>query len=118
MSNALGRLAPPTPDEIREDPAPSPSDVALLLRDVSQDDANQLMRAFDEEAFKLEARNPTAMWALAMLWAKILASAEIGDEQTWAAARFGEMLQLALPAMMLAVEKAKRLSQGRPSHDS
>jgi hypothetical protein len=119
MANALERAtarasAPaPKPDEPM-----SPTDVARLLEGVDQDKANAMVSAFEAVAQQEQAKNPEAMWAVAILQARVLAAAEMGNEQVWVAARFQEMVALALPAMILATEKGRRAAMGEPKHDA
>jgi leucyl aminopeptidase (aminopeptidase T) len=100
------------------DDAPSPTEVAKLLADVDQGKANHLMRAFDQAAGETGARNCEVMWALAMLQARVLAAAPMGDVQVWTAGRFAEMVRLAYPALALAVEKVRRARSGELEHDA
>jgi hypothetical protein len=92
-----------------------PSEAALLLEGVNQQTANELLRVFDEATRITDAKMGEIMWTLAMLQARVLASAELGDEAEWVARRFHELVRLALPAMMMAVERAKREAKGTPN---
>ena len=87
------------------------SEVAERLANLDQGRCNFLLVSFNEAARKLVATNVEVMWALAMLEAQVLARAEIGGEQTWAATRMGELLRIALPGAMMQAH------QGRP-HDA
>lgn len=96
---------------------PTTSELERLLAGIDQGKANELMAAWDRASRESGATMGEAMWSLAMLQARILASGEMGDEQVWVAARFAELVAAALPAMMLAVEQAKRKAEGKPEHD-
>ena len=119
MPNPLEVAAGAAPAEPAK-PAAKPeevlSDAAVLLAGVNQDISNELVRVFDEASRITGAKMGDAMWAMAMLQARVLASAQFGDEQEWAARRFHELVRLALPGMMMAVEKSKR--EGRPPNDA
>jgi hypothetical protein len=84
------------------------SEVAEVLANLDQGRCNLLLIAFNNACFGWEATNVEVMWALAMLQAQVLARAEIGGEQIWAATRMGEMLRIALPGAIMQAQ------QGRP----
>lgn len=113
--NALADLAASAPPET---PRAQATDAAVLLASVDQGRANELLRLFDQAAAELKPNMGEAMWAIAMLQARILASAEMGEQQIWAAARFAELVQLAFPAMVLKVEQARRQATGAPASDA
>ncbi len=77
------------------------SEVAELLANLDQGRCNSLLTAFNHAAIAIEATNVEAMWAVAMLQAQVLARAEIGGEQVWAATRMGELLRIALPGAIM-----------------
>lgn len=118
MANPLASFALPDAERPAETVGPTASEVASLLAGVSQETTNALIAAWDAATTEHGATMGEAMWALAMLQARVLASAEMGDEQVWVAGRFAELVQLALPAMMMAVERAKRLGGERPPNDA
>lgn len=115
MANALERASEAAP-EATAPAAPGATDVAQLLEGIRQDASNELMRVFDEASRITGATMGEVMWAIAMVQARILASAQLGDEAEWVARRFHELVQCALPAMMMAVEKARR--EGKPPNDA
>jgi hypothetical protein len=98
------------------DDTPVRTEVAEMLAGVDQGKANFLMQAFDHAAGETQAQYSEAMWAIAMLQARVLALAELGPTQIWAAERFAEMVRLALPAVMLQQEKQRRQASGGLSH--
>ncbi len=100
------------------DDAPTRTELAILLADIDHDKSNFLVAAFNTAAAKVQAHNGEAMWAIAMLQARVLAMADMGEAQTWAANRFFEMVRVALPGMILAVEQARRSADGSRSHDA
>lgn len=118
--NPLRDHAPDPPDP--PDPPPRErtrqTDLAALLEGTDQQLANELYEAFNAKAAENGARMPEAMWAVAMLQARILAQAEMGQTQTWVAGRFHEMVTAALPGMMLAVERGRRAFEGLPPSDA
>lgn len=116
--NPLRDRSPPDPPEAPPRPATERTQVAQLLAGINQDLANDLYETFNQRALELGVNNPEAMWAVAMLQARVLAAAEIGDQQMWVAARFNEMVKVALPAMIAAVERGKRAHEGRQPHDA
>jgi hypothetical protein len=87
------------------------TDVARLLRDADQDVAARLANAFNDDAAASGCNMATVMWALANLQARVLALTGVGDLQLWQATQFQMMVQVALPAQMVAVEKAKGTMQ-------
>jgi hypothetical protein len=87
---------------------PVRSEVAEVLANLDQGRCNLLLIAFNNACFQWESTNVEVMWALAMLQAQVLARAEIGGEQTWAATRMGEMLRIALPGAIMQAQQGKR----------
>jgi hypothetical protein len=85
----------------------APRDVVQLLRLTSQDKANALVAAFAAASLEHASSWADAAWAVAMLQAKLLAMAPMGNDQVWAAANFSELVQIALPAAMLAQRDAE-----------
>ena len=100
------------------DDSPSPSEVAELLSRVDQDKANELVAAFDGAATRLHAQIAEAMWALAMLQARVLATAPMGPVQVTTAAHMADMVRIALPGMMLAIERGRREATGEQPFDA
>ena len=87
------------------------SEVANMLAEIDQGRCNLLLIAFNDATFKWQSTTVEVMWTLAMMQAQVLARAELGGEQTWAATRMGEMLRIALPGAIMQAH------QGRP-HDA
>ena len=87
------------------------SEVANMLAEIDQGRCNDLLAEFNHACRKWQSTTAEVMWALAMLQAQVLARAELGGEQTWAATRMGEMLRIALPGAIMQAH------QGRP-HDA
>jgi hypothetical protein len=81
------------------------TDVARLLQDADQDTAARLANGFNDAAAVSGANMATVMWALANLQARVLALSGIGDIQLWQATQFQRMVEVALPAQMIAVER-------------
>jgi hypothetical protein len=77
-----------------------PSETAGLLSDVDQGVANALMEAFADKAHALQADMGAVMWAISMMKAAVVARASSEEEATWVAARFGDMLDVALETKM------------------
>ena len=91
-----------------------------LLAGVDHNHVAHLTRAFDIMAEKCGGiSNSTALWALAMLIAKILASTSLNTELMDATGqRFSAMLKAAYPAMVRALEDAQRQQEGRQPYDA
>jgi hypothetical protein len=103
-----------------ETPAPdheTRTDTAELLDGIDQERANLLVEAFDKAAARIKATNPEAMWAVALLQARVLSHAEIGREQIWVAQRFADLVTLALPATIMRREHALRAAAWQPPFD-
>lgn len=116
--NALTAVVPGEVAPAEEVPAARrPSDTAVLLAGIDQNKSLALLKCFDEAAAQLQPSMGDMMWCVAQLQARVLASAQMGNEQVWVAGRFHELLQAAFPAMVLAVEHAKRKAQGGPPSD-
>lgn len=77
-----------------------PIETAGLLSDVDQGVANALMEAFADKAHALQADTGAVMWAISMMKASVMARASSEDEAKWVAARFGDMLDVALEAKL------------------
>jgi len=92
----------------------------MLLEGVNVDHVAHLMRAFDIMAQRLGGiSNSTALWAIASLLAKIMASCSM-DENLMSSTgkRFSDMLKQAYPAMVKALEEVERAEAGRPKYDA
>lgn len=91
-----------------------------LFQGVNHAHVAHLTRAFDIMADKLGGvSNSTAMWALAILVAKIMAATAMDtDLLDITGKRFGSMLKTAYPAMVRALEDAQRQQDGRPAYDA
>ena len=100
------------------DDTPSLTEVAQLLAGIDQVKADFMMQAFQHAAAEVKAHNPEAMWAIAMLQARMLANAQMGSEQHWVAHRFFDMVRIAIPAMILEVEQVRRQREGELPHDA
>lgn len=99
---------------------PSQFSEEQLLEGVDIYQVAHLTRAFDIMAQRLNGvSNSTALWAIASLLAKIMASYSMDDAaMTATGQRFSEMLKAAYPAMVKAVEEAQRVESGRPQYDA
>ena len=91
-----------------------------LLEGVDIHQVAHLTRAFDIMAQRLNGvSNSTALWALASLLAKIMASCAMDPQlMQITGERFSEMLKTAYPAMVKAIEQAERADSGRPQYDA
>lgn len=91
-----------------------------LFMGVDHGHVAHLTRAFDIMADKLGGvSNSTAMWALAILVAKIMAATAMDtDLLDITGKRFGTMLKTAYPAMVAALEHAQREQEGRQPFDA
>lgn len=95
---------------------PVSPETKVLLEQVSQDRANELMTAFSDACRGIGATTAEIMWTVAMLQARVIATFNMGDDQKQAALQFGEMLLVALPSAILALEHAKMAMRGgKPS---
>jgi hypothetical protein len=99
---------------------PSQFSEEQLLEGVDIYQVAHLTRAFDIMAQKMNGvSNSTALWALASLLAKIMASCSMDPAMMDATGkRFSEMLKAAYPAMVKAIEEAERMETGRPQYDA
>lgn len=100
------------------DDLPSQAEMRAMLEGIRQAVSNDLVQTLEDAARRAGATMGELMWAVAMLQARVLASAEMGDQQVWTAGRFSDLVRLALPAMMLAVERAKHAQPGTHPHDA
>jgi len=93
---------------------------ASELHDINHAKAEGLMRAFDLMAERLgTVSNATAMWALAMLTAKVFAACAMQQEvQDATSRRFADMLRIAYPPVLQAMEQAQRQAEGRQPYDA
>jgi hypothetical protein len=100
-----------------QDEASPPDD---LFEGVNFEQVKHLTRAFDIMADRLGGiSNSTAMWALAALVSKVLASAtDFEGAPAATSQRFAEMLRAAYPATVKALEAAKRQHDGRRQFDA
>lgn len=114
MANALERVVRVKASEPADEPHQPTA--AETLAGVRQDVSNALLAKFDEVCADINPTMGEMTWAVAMMQARILASAEFGEMQTWAASQFGRMVAIALPAFMMEVEKRKRA--GKPPNDA
>lgn len=91
-----------------------------VLAGVDHRAVEHLTRSFDIMADKLGGiSNSTALWALAMLVAKIMASCAMDPQLMDATGqRFSAMLKTAYPVMVRALEHAQRRDEGRPQYDA
>lgn len=91
-----------------------------VLEGVDHRQCAHLTRTFDIMAEKLgSVNNSTALWAIATLLAKIMATASdhVGfHEET--SKRFAAMLRTAYPVMVRALEEQRRHEEGRPPFDA
>ncbi len=91
-----------------------------LLEGVDIHHVAHLTRAFDIMAQRLNGvSNSTALWAIASLLAKIMASCSMDPHLMQSTGeRFSQMLKAAYPAMVKAIEEAERAETGRPQYDA
>jgi hypothetical protein len=91
-----------------------------LFAGVDHNHVAHMTRAFDIMAERLGGvSNSSALWALATLVAKILASTAMDPVLMDAMGqRFSGMLKTAYPAMVRALEDAQRQQEGRPPYDA
>jgi hypothetical protein len=103
-------------DESADFLLPVSPETKALLEQVQQDRANSLLTAFADACRGLGATTEEIMWTIAMLEARVIATFELGEAQKAAAMQFSELLGVALPPAILALERAKMAMRGgKPS---